>query len=126
MACIAAESDELALRHWTVERREAGIGHTGLVGILILAEGRLDAGRERLQVAIDGGIALRMGDVDCIAETVEALRDATHVAVADGIDVLALHIIGRDVESAVEVVRAGLAKITRQRDVVIHRRGLDA
>jgi hypothetical protein len=64
--------------------------------------------------------------IDGIAEAIESDCDARDVAVGDGIDVLALDVVGLHVETAVKMVGTGLTKITRQCDVVIHWRGKDA
>ena len=64
-----------------------------------------------------------MGDVDGVTETIDALRDTTDVAIANGIDHLALHIIGRDIQTSVKMIGTGFTKIPRQRNVIIHWRG---
>ena len=64
-----------------------------------------------------------MGDIHRIAKAIDALRDPTDITITNGIDQLALHIIGRNVESTVKMIGAGLAKIPRQRNIIIHWRG---
>ena len=55
-----------------------------------------------------------MGDVDGIAEAIQSNGDTTDVAVGNGIDMLAFNAIGTDVETAVKMMRTGLAKVPRQ------------
>ena len=64
-----------------------------------------------------------MGDIHRIAKAIDTLCDTTDIAIADGIDQLSLNVIGRNVESAVEMIGTRLAKIPRQRNVIIHWRG---
>ena len=64
-----------------------------------------------------------MSDIDRITETVDALRDTTDITIADSKDHLALHIIGRDVKTAMKMIGTRLTKIPRQRNVIIHWRG---
>ena len=64
-----------------------------------------------------------MGDINRIAEAVDALCDATDITVADGIDHLTLHIVGRDVQTAMKMIGTRFTKIPRQRNVIIHWRG---
>jgi hypothetical protein len=70
IARIAAQGDELPLRHRAHQGAEVGIGHLRLVLVLIAAQGRLDARRERLQVTVDRRLPRWMGDVYGIAEAI--------------------------------------------------------
>ena len=64
-----------------------------------------------------------MSDIDRITETVDALRDTTDVAIANGIDHLALNIICRDIKTSMKMIGTRLTKIPRQRNVIIYWRG---
>ena len=126
VARIPTESYELALSHGAFQGREAGIALGLFMPILIAPHGRMDTGRERLQVAVDAGVAFGMSDIDGIAETIFSHGDATDVAIADGVDGFPFHVVGPDVEPTMEMVRARLTKITRQRDFVAYWRVIDA
>ena len=64
-----------------------------------------------------------MRDIYRIAETVDALRDTTDVAIVNGIDHLALNIICRDIKTSMKMIGTRFTKIPRQRNVIIHWRG---
>ena len=64
-----------------------------------------------------------MRDIYRIAETVDALRDTTDVAIANGTDHLALNIICRDIKTSMKMIGTRLTKIPRQRNVIIYWRG---
>jgi len=74
----------------------------------------LQPGSETLQVTIDAGMAVGMGDIDSIAEAKEADGNPADVAIADAHNPLALNTLGAQVETAMEMVRTWLAKIARQ------------
>ena len=64
-----------------------------------------------------------MSNVDGITKAIDALCDTTDITIADGIDHLALHIIGRDIQTSMKMIGTGFTKIPRQRNVIIHWRG---
>ncbi len=74
-----------------------------------------------LQVTVDAGQPVGMGDIDGIAKAILIHRDARDVAIGNRENLLALLIIGLDIQSAVKVPRPRLAEIACQHDVVIHR-----
>ena len=100
-----------------------GIGYIGLVRILIIAKRSLNTWGKGFQVTVDRRVALGMGDIDRIAKAIDALCDTTDIAITNRIDQLTLNIIGGDVKTTVEMIRTGLTKIPRQRNVIIHWRG---
>ena len=114
VAGIAAEGNELTLRHRAIGRSQAHVGLVRLVGVLPLLQQPFQSRREALEVAIDAGIAFGMRDIDSIAEAGLAHGEAADIAVADGHDGLALDTLRTEIQSAVEVVGAGFAKIARQ------------
>ena len=73
------------------------------------------------QMAVDAGVSVGVADVDGIAKAILVGRDPRDIAVGYGADGLSLHVVGLDVQSAVEVPGAGLAKVSRQRNVVGYR-----
>lgn len=113
VTAVAAQGYELSLTHRYVKRGKTCVGHTGLMAVLITAQGCLDTGGESLEVAINGGLTRRMGDVNGITKAVEPYGNAADVAVSDSIDVLTLTASGLDVEASVEVVGSGFSKVSR-------------
>ena len=111
---IAAKGDELSLGDRYFQWRQAGIGHTGLMPILITAKSSLDAGRERLQVTIDGGLTRRMSDIDGITKAFKSDGDTRDVAVGNGVDMLALYALRADVETAMKMIGTRFTEIPRQ------------
>jgi hypothetical protein len=84
------------------------------MAILVLTQGSLDTGRESFQVTIDRGLARRMSNVDGIAKAIESDGDTRHIAVGNGIDMLALDAIRTDVKTAMKVMGTRFAEIPRQ------------
>ena len=121
MPRVAAEGNELSLADRHIKGCQASIGDTGLMRVLILTEGRLDAGGERLQMTIDRGVSRGMCNIHRIAETVDSHGDARDVTVTNGINVLTFDALCPDVKTAVEVVGTRFAKVPRQRDFKINR-----
>ena len=72
-----------------------------------------------LQVTVDAGLSVGVADVDGVAEAVHANGEPADVAVGNGVDELALLILGLDVQSAVEMKRARLAKVASQHHFVV-------
>ena len=120
MACVTAKCNELPGTYRNIKGCQAGIGHAGLMLILVFAQGSLDTWGERLQMAVNGSLPGGMCDVDGIAKAIKSDGDTTDVAVGNGIDVLALASFGSDVKSSMEVMGTRFAEIPRQRDFVIH------
>lgn len=55
-----------------------------------------------------------MSDVDGITEAVKTNSNATDITVTNSVDMFTLNTIGTYVETTMEVMRAGFAKVPRQ------------
>ena len=73
-------------------------------------------------MAIYAGIAFGMVYVYGISKAIVAHRDVRHVPITNREDGLSLHSIGLYVHSAMKMVGARFAKVTRQRDGIVYRR----
>ena len=111
---IAAESDELPLRHREFGGLQPDVCFVLLVGILPLFHQPVHARREMLQVTIHAGVTLRMRDIYRIAEAELPYGDTADVTVADGHDGFSLNALGTEVKSPVEVVGTRFTKVSRQ------------
>jgi hypothetical protein len=125
VAGIAAKGDELTGRDGNIERREIGIANTRLMTVLVLTKSLLYARREGLQMTVDRGMAGRMSDIDGIAKTIKTYGDTRHVAIGNGIDMLALDIFSLHIETAMKVIGTGLTKVARQQNVIVYWRDKD-
>ena len=116
MARVAADGDMVASLDGELIRRENHrqriLRTCALQLVFILVS-------KALQVAIDAGLAVRVTDIDGVAETVLVDRQARHVAVGNGEDVLTLHITRLNIDTSMEMERSRFAEVARQRDVVI-------
>ena len=92
------------------------------VDILPLPNHSFDSRRKGFQMAIYAGIAFGMVYVYGISKAIVAHRDVRHVPITNREDGLSLHSIGLYVHSAMKMVGARFAKVTRQRDGIVYRR----
>ena len=65
-----------------------------------------------------------MVDIDGIAKAILVDGDAADIAVSNGKHLLALYIVRLDVQSAMEVPRTRLTKVSRQHDVIVDGRDI--
>ena len=66
---VSAHCHKLAAGHRTCQRPQAHVGHIRLMRILPFAKQPGNCGGERFQMAIHTGIAIWVGDVQCISKT---------------------------------------------------------
>ena len=113
---IAADGDMVASLNGELIRREnhrQRILRTRALQLVFILVGKA------LQVAIDAGLAVRMADVDGIAEAIHVDRQSADIAVGNGEDVLTLHITRLNIDTSMEMERSRFTEVARQRDVVI-------
>ena len=106
---VACTDGELAVGETDIQR----VGAPFALNLLFVGGGKA------LQVAVDAGVAVRVADIEGIAEAILVYGQSRHTAVGYGKDLLALHIAGLDVQSAMEVPRTRFTEVARQRDVVV-------
>ena len=116
---IAAKGNEVAGLHGQLVRGIVEIEGVAIAGAL---EELFVGFGKALQMTVDAGQSVRVADVDGVAEAVLIDGDAADVAVGNGEYLLALLVIGLDVESAVEVPGPRLAEVACQHNVVVDRR----
>ena len=70
-------------------------------------------------MAIDTGIAVRMRDIDGIAEAIHVDSQTTDIAVGNGIDEFTLTILCLYINASMEMKRTRLAKVARKDYLVV-------
>ena len=73
-----------------------------------------------LQMAVNAGEAIGMGDIDGIAEAVQIDRQPADIAISNGKDILALHIARLNIQTTMKVKWAGFTEVARQRNIVVY------
>ena len=70
-------------------------------------------------MAVDAGMAVGMGNVDGVAKTVVAYREARHITVGYRPHIPPLLVVGLNVDAAMKVPRARLAEVAGKENVVV-------
>ena len=86
----------------------------GLLGVLFLTNQLGNLGQEAVEMAVHGGIAIVVSEVQRIAIATGSDRHLGDVAIGNGKQRLAHHTLGLEVETSVEVVGAELTEVTTQ------------
>ena len=118
---IAADSDVVAtLDGESVWRENQGQRVSALaVQQLLVLVGKA------FQMAVDAGVAVRMADVDGIAEAIHVDRQSADITVGNGEDVLALHIARLDIDATMKMVWAGFTEVARKDYFVVNGRAIN-
>ena len=76
------------------------------------------------QMTVHAGHSVGMTHIDSITETIHIHRQATHIAIGNRENLLALDITGLDVQSAMKMPRARLTEVSCQNDIVVYWRNI--
>ena len=121
---IAAEPDKLSFVDRHHRCREGDVGGIDLVGVLVALHGGLDLRGEVVEMDIDRGVAVGMAHIDGLAKPMRAHGDLADETVGHGVERLARHAVGLDVDAGMEMVRSRLAEVARQLDGVVDGRDI--
>ena len=84
----------------------------------------LDLRGEVVEMDIDRGVAVGMAHIDGLAKPMRAHGDLADETVGHGVERLARHAVGLDVDAGMEMVRSRLAEVARQLDGVVDGRDI--
>ena len=114
VAGIAAQRHHLPLLDRKLVGREREVGDVGFVLVLILANALCHGGGEGIEVAIDGGVATRMSDVNGIAVAPIADGGTADVAVGHAVDRMTDGVLRLEIQPSVEMPCTQFAEVGAQ------------